>query len=236
MASTITLQNTINWAQPFLGYAPLTIGAALEPAITAANTVMQTILMPPFKWRWNRSNTPPINLTQAVQDYSTSVSNYGNFELASVAFGGQLTFPLEYKSLLDIGVESSRPAFISDQLDDDAGNITFRVLPAPDQVYQLTVTYQETPPKFTSLSQTWDPIPDWMQFVYNWGFLAVMSDFIDQSKAPRFRQLFVGSLLGVSEGLTEADRNLFIRSWLGEIRQETAEGMATQAAWRGRTI
>jgi hypothetical protein len=237
MSSTVKLQDSINWAQPFLGYAPLAIGLNNEPAITAANTIMQTILSPPFQWRWNRKiatfNTiasPP------TQDYSVAISNYGNFELGSVASPGSLTYPLEYKSLLDIAVEQSRPSFISDQLDDDNGNITFRVQPVPDQIYNMTVAFQAASPSFTSLAQTWNPIPDWMEFVYNWGFLSIMSDFVDQSKAPRFRQLFVASLLSVSEGLSEQDKNLFIASWLGEQRQESGNMQKSQVGWKGRAV
>lgn len=192
-------------------------------------------MMAPFSWRWNRA-TISFNTTVGQQDYPVSVSTYGHFEKGSVAISGSPTYPIEYKNILDIGVEQSRPTFISDQLDNDAGQITFRVLPAPDQVYTITVIYQNAPVLFTSLSQLWTPIPDWLEVVYNWGFLATMSDYVDQTKAPRFRQLFVGTLLAASEGLSESERNLFISSWLGEVRQETSEGMNTQAAWRGRTI
>jgi hypothetical protein len=235
MASTVTLQNSINWAKPFLNYAPLTIGVSNEPAITSANTVLQTMLMAPFNWRWNRG-TAIITTVPGQQDYPINLSNYGHFELATVGITGDLTYPLEYKSILGAAVESSRPTFISDQLDNDAGFITFRITPAPDKAYAVTVTFQNAPPIFSSLSSLWSPVPDWMAYVYNWGFLALMSDFVDQSKAPRFRQMFVGSLLAASEGLSEEEKNVFKASWLGDLRQMQGEQMNTQSGWKGRTI
>jgi len=45
------------------------IGNFLEPALTSANTVMQTILGPPFAWRWNRVVTGFV-CTPGQQDYT----------------------------------------------------------------------------------------------------------------------------------------------------------------------
>ena len=236
MADTLDLQNSINWATAFVGYAPLNNGASNEPAITTANAIMQTILSPPFYWRWNRT-TLTFNTVIGQQDYPVTIANYGYFELGAVAIAGQQTFPLEYKDILNAGTEESRPTFIADQLDTSSDSIiTFRVLPIPDQVYTITITYQEQPPSFTALTQLWTPIPDRYEFVYNWGFLALMADYIGDPRAARYRQMFVGSLLGVSEGLSESERALFIQSWLGEIRQESSDSMKTQMGWKGRTL
>lgn len=68
MAVTITLQNTVNFALPYVQFRPLAIGASNEPAITIANTVMQTILGPPFKWWFNR-NQIGLLLGPGQQDY-----------------------------------------------------------------------------------------------------------------------------------------------------------------------
>src|SRR5277367_5509362 len=56
MSSTINLAATVNWALPFLSYKPVNQGINNEPAISCANTVLQTILGPPFSWRWNRAS------------------------------------------------------------------------------------------------------------------------------------------------------------------------------------
>lgn len=68
MAVSLTLQNTINWALPFVQFRPLAIGTSNEPAITIGNTVMQTILGPPFAWPFNRRQLGLL-LKQGQQDY-----------------------------------------------------------------------------------------------------------------------------------------------------------------------
>jgi hypothetical protein len=53
--STITLYATTEWAKRFIFRKPLALGDFLEPAVTSANIIMQTILGPPLIWRWNRA-------------------------------------------------------------------------------------------------------------------------------------------------------------------------------------
>jgi hypothetical protein len=52
-ASNRTIQDTINWAKRLCFNHNPVIGNSLEPALTSANIVMQTILGPPFVWWWN---------------------------------------------------------------------------------------------------------------------------------------------------------------------------------------
>lgn len=90
MAATISLQQTIQWTQPFLNWANLSIGAAGEPAISAANLILQTIVGPPFVWPWNRATTN-FQTTQGVQDYTVAIANYGFLEAASLQMVGVIT-------------------------------------------------------------------------------------------------------------------------------------------------
>lgn len=69
MASTNTLLSSLNFCSPFVQFKPLTIGAGNEPAISAGNIIKQTILGPPFAWRWNR-NTFTFTTVAGQQDYS----------------------------------------------------------------------------------------------------------------------------------------------------------------------
>lgn len=55
--SSITLLNTIEWAKKLVFLRPSAIGNQLEPAVTNANLILQTILGAPFAWRWNRTIT-----------------------------------------------------------------------------------------------------------------------------------------------------------------------------------
>jgi hypothetical protein len=67
-SSTISLLNTIEWSKRFNFRRPIALGHYLEPAISNANIILQTIIGPPFAWRWNRVVTGFIT-TAGQQDY-----------------------------------------------------------------------------------------------------------------------------------------------------------------------
>lgn len=71
MSSTFNLQSTVNWALPFLNYKPVNQGINNEPSISNANIVLQTILGPPFAWRWNRA-VVQYNVASAQQDFPST--------------------------------------------------------------------------------------------------------------------------------------------------------------------
>jgi hypothetical protein len=213
----------VNWAQTFVGYAQLNVGTTNEPALSSANLILQTILSPPFKWRWNRAYVTPFTTTAGIQDYQKAVSSFGYLEKGYI--NGQVE--LTVQQLLSSDTNESRPNYIAAQLDDGAGNITFRLLPNPDLVYTVAPIFQESAPTMTALSSTWTPIPDYMQYIYSWGFLSLIYDYFGNPGAARARQVFVGSLLAVSEGLEETEKQIFRAMWL---RQDTDEIQAKAKA------
>jgi hypothetical protein len=228
MSSTIQLQSTYNWAFGFGDFEPLNIGSGSEPAITNANTVLQTILGPPFKWNWNRTTTS-FTTTSGIQDTLKAISDFGFIESASATLGTNTFAFKEVKQELSVGTEPGRPQSIAAQFDDNAGNITFRCLPVPDNTYTVTVTYQQAVPAlFTALTGTWAPIPDRYSYIYNYGFLALALAYYDDPRFPLFNQKFVAHLLGTQQGLTETERNLFIDTWNLIARQEALMGIKTQ--------
>jgi hypothetical protein len=228
MASTIQLQSTVNWASSFINFEVPTVGASNEPTITNANTVLQTILGPPFKWNWNRA-TVTVTTVGGTQDYATSAATFGFIESAGAALGSNTFAIKEIKQELSIGQEQGRPQSIAAQIDDNAGNITFRFLPVPDGIYTVTVTFQKKiPALFAALSTFWAPIPDQYSYIYNYGFLALTMAYDDDPRFPLFNQKFVAHLLGTQQGLTETERNLFIDTWNLITRQEALMGIKTQ--------
>lgn len=235
MASTTTLQNSINWALPFLNYAPVTLGTAGEPAITSANTILQTILAPPFCWKWNRA-TAFYTVSPGQQDFVLSLPNFGFIEKASIYIPFGDMFELSVMPILADSPVRSRPTWISSQLDDDNGNITFRLLPVPEQAYTGSIIYQKSAPIIDATTDTWAPIPDYLKYIYNWGFLSLMQDYLSSGDAAHMRQLFVSSLINVSEGLDDTQKNLFISSWLGDMRQIAATQNNSQLATRSKGI
>lgn len=66
--STITLLDTMEWANKFMANRASAIGNFLEPALTSANIIMQTMISAPFRWRWNRTITGFVT-TPGQQDY-----------------------------------------------------------------------------------------------------------------------------------------------------------------------
>ena len=213
MATTLQLANSIAWAAPFLSYRPLTSGQNNEPALSSANTILQTILSPPFTWRWNRKIVP-FTTQPDVSDYTVQAADFGYIELATCN-----GFEMETEGLLAVDGEPARPRFISAVLDDDNGNITFRLTPCHDQAYPVQAIYQKAAPLLLSPVSLWSPIPDWMSFVYNWGFLAMMALYTDDPRSQLFSAKFVSTLLSVSEGLSEEQKAMFAEQWLTMANQ-----------------
>lgn len=310
MAATTRLQDTIAAVKPFVNWANLSIGDNLEPAITAANMTLQTIVGPPFIWPWNRS-TAAFMAVAGIQDYNAAISNYGWLESATLQAAAVITsvavlnnqatyqavnnfsnldgvkagspivvsgctssflngsfpfvsatatsftvtltngnmteaeagakalagkiMPLEivWKSQGE-AIEQDRPTFISTQTSDESGTtFTFRLLPVPEQAYQVNLTFQDAPTFFSAvipgfgLSQTWG-IPDQLQYIYTYFFMFFMLDYFEDARAARYRQLAVASLLARQGGLSETDRNLFIGNWLPLMKEEQSSGEDTQ--------
>jgi len=97
--SAVTLLRTMEWAKRLNFGRRSAIGNFLEPALTSANVVLQTVLGPPFAWYWNRVVTGFV-CVPGQQDYyvvnwqastvyavgTFTVDNYGNSQ--QVTTGG----------------------------------------------------------------------------------------------------------------------------------------------------
>jgi hypothetical protein len=104
--STIKLKATLEWAKRYIANRDATIGNGVEPAITNANLIIQTILGPPFRWRWNRVITG-FYTAAGVQDYKLinwqatqpvsvgwlTVDNFGNSQQVTTAGTTGAVFP-----------------------------------------------------------------------------------------------------------------------------------------------
>lgn len=216
MASTIQISQTVSWASPFVRFRPLTLGTNSEPAMSSASLILQTILGAPFAWPWNRASTT-FTTTAGQQDYVVSAPGFGWLEMACCNLAGSAapnTFEIpNIKNILGMATEQGRPHSIAKQLDNDAGSLTFRLLPVPDQAYTITLIYQIAAPLVASLIQTWAPLPDYMQYIAGWGFLALMQLYSDDMRFQMSNQKFVATLLAAAEGVEEEDRMLFVGDW-----------------------
>lgn len=278
--STIRLLDTMEWAKKFIANRATAIGNYLEPALTSANIIKQTILGAPFRWRWNRVMTGFVTVA-GQQDYyifnwtastlveanwvlvdingncqraintgitgtfyplfnpteggitgdgsgSTTIDwinagsinpevdinyNFGWIETTSVQDANNKWWTMESRIGLDIDSIQARPRYIAAQGDDGSGNILFRVIPEPDQAYPVALTMQQNAGLFTSVYQTWDPIPDFYSDIFNWGFLAHMLLFSDDARFQYANSKFVTALLSRNQGLTATEINVWLANW-----------------------
>jgi hypothetical protein len=304
--ATRTIQNSIEFCKRMSFNRNPVLGNSMEPALTAAALVMQTVLSPPFEWWWNNEElvftcNPTANSATAsnsvstggtltvtatntfsatnlvtaagytgalealngqifelatassggftidlpagaptgtdtsgavftnvsTQDYTIPVPNFSHIEHASVMDLNQVagSNPATYtqgewkeltiKNNLTLESEQSRPIFISPHVEDGNGNMTFRVFPAPDKPYPISIHVQLTAPSLATLgvNSPWAPIPDFMQYVYDYGFLALMWMFADDPRSTWAENKFKAAILGRAEGLTEEQKNIFLNNW-----------------------
>lgn len=234
MGVTIQLADTINWAKPFVRFMPLNIGTGNEPAISIGNSVRQTILGPPFCWRWNRSVAASFNTIVGIQDYTQTLSDFGFLEQVSLTNGSDSFAITNLKNILGKSSVQAKPTSAAAMSDPSTTSISFRLLPTPDKIYSVELFYQRAATLFTGLTQTWTPIPDHLSFVYNQGFLAFAAMYADDARWQIALQRFLASLIGVSEGLDEVQKNIFLETWLGSSSQSVASQLKAQIGGTSR--
>jgi hypothetical protein len=237
-----TLLQSINWASPFISYLNPAVGTLNEPAVSNANHVLQLFLSPDVgAWSWNRAK---FSFTTVVgqQDYSeyiaiASVPIFGWLETATLKPAAGTIFQIKDIKNTEPLAESSdqaRPNAIAVQLDDGAGNITFRFMGNVDAIYTCTLNFQMAPQPFTVLTSTWAPIPDRYAYIYERGFLAETLEPIDAQRAMAEKQRFIMSLVSIAEGMTLANKALFVAQYLNIDAQTAAKMLDVQQAGTAR--
>ncbi len=321
-----TLAEVFQYASQYIRLAPLTFtttpsgGRTADPALSIGDWVRQTLLSPPFAWRWNRATTT-ITTAIGTQDYVASTASAVTMTasnpttvqitsnvltLSSAGFGGTTTFGatvnfagftnasilflngtsgtvisssatvlvvaynhanvgpvsetsgtatarvfaapsfgwLEKASLTASGVakelevalvlaedsQTNLPVKIAPQLDNGSGTVTFRLLPVPDKVYTLTLTWQQAAPTFTAISDTWTPFPDYMFHIYSTGVLAKAYEYLGDSRWPFTMNMFLKQLVSFYGGLTESQANIFLNDRL--VFQSGNQGAALNTQQR----
>lgn len=215
---TLTL-TTLMGAQQLILLSGFTVATILngQSAVILTNTgtvITAQINLPDLT---STAATGGLVTAGTTQDYTLPIPELSHIEHASVLDISRPATPkwleLEIKGNLALESNTARPEFIEPHIQDAAGNVTFRVMPAPNLAYPVSIHIQKTAPLITSLNQTWAPIPDFMEYVYNQGFLAAMYSFSDDPRAQQANQKFITHLLGRASGLTAIERNIFINNW-----------------------
>jgi hypothetical protein len=177
----------------------------------------------------NITNQTVVAATSALFTVKINNVNIVSGADTGTAVVGTTTEISETTTILGTGSERGAPNKIAPQVDDNASNITFRILPVPDRVYTVNVIFQKRIPALvTTTAGTWAPIPDHYSYIYQWGFLALMLAYNQDGRWTQANQKFVAGLLGAAEGLTEEDKNIFQAAWLGSITEQQTTGMKAQ--------
>lgn len=235
MAATNTLGRTVNLASVFIRKAPLLNvgGYPNEPGFSIGDWVRQFILAPPFAWRWNR-NSVVFSTTPGQQDYVQNLNDFGWSEKASWQTGSTAAGELEIVLDLATDVTQGQPVSIAAVADDNDGNITFRLLPVPDEAYTITLDYQMAPPSFAAVTDTWSPVPDYLSYLYNQGFLAKTYEYWNDERFAVTMQVFFRQVIAANNGLDDSQKNIFLSERINSAREQSGlQGSQIARAGRG---
>jgi hypothetical protein len=213
---TVTATNTFAPGNLLLGKGLATLtglnGLLIEVETSSGSQFTANVSLP------NGTDTVGTWTNITTQDYTVAVPSFSHIEHASVLDLTSTGTPLKWweltiKNQLALETSANRPEFLSPHTEDGQGNTTFRLSSAPDKPYPVSVHVQLAAPTITSINQTWAPLPDFMQYVYDWGFLALMWHFADDPRAAYANNQFKAALLARAEGLTEEQKNIFLNNW-----------------------
>ena len=226
MSFTRNLQSSLLFAQPYIGGQPGDISNG-QPAVDAANLIKQEMLGPPFKWIWNRG-TVSFAINPNSQDYSQLLPDFGFLE--QIWLTDNKNNVKEIKVLRSLAAESSkqRPASMSAQTVDTDGNVIFRLNAIPDQEYQVEAFYQQSAVVMSSPASLWSPIPDSLSYIYDWGFLGMLSMLTKDARFPLFMTKFTAHLLGQQSGLSALERNIYLGNFLTLMSEQQRSTLETQ--------
>jgi hypothetical protein len=233
-----TLAKTINWAQPYIQYSPLTAGVGSEPAISIASMIQTMIMSAPFSWSWNRAEDSSFTLTKNNQDATLAIANFGFLEKASLTDTNGKIWEIKDIYNTDALAKSTtlaRPQAISVFNEVPGTSVTFRLSAVPDASYTLNIVYQKDSALFITINDSWI-IPDSMVHIYNNLFLGEALAIVEDQRSQIYRQRGVAMLLSVAEGLDAENKALFMQQYLNAGNVAGALALKTQQGAQGRTI
>ena len=149
-----TLQNSINFASPYIQYSPLTAGFGMEPAASIASMVRNSFFSQPMSWFFNRAE---ISFPTVVgqQDYTIATApdlayvekvsltdDAGNIYEIKDVYDNQSLSPSSFQQRPNAMSIQTAPVVNGVQ------NYKFRFLGVPDQIYTVTIEYQKLSPQF----------------------------------------------------------------------------------------
>jgi len=233
MANTLSIANTMNWTAAFIEQQPMKING-MEPALSSARIILETVLGPPFAWPFNRT---VVNYVSAGQDQVVAgLNDFGFLEAGSVAPPAGNPYEVAVRNVLTLESNTARPQWVAALTDDGQGNILFRLSPAPPAGSNVTLLFQKKAPIPTSLGTTWAPFPDEKNYILQWGFLSLMSLIGNDARFTQYNQKFITSLLASQGGLTAMERNIFLTNWTAVLKDLQAAQLGTAERFKAREV
>lgn len=240
-----TIQNSIDYAQPFILYSPISAGVGGEPAITIANEIQNLVCGPPFGWVWNRKEDSSTSTAAGTQDYTINLTDFAYLEKVSLTDSTGAVF-----EILDVYNNKARgiaDATKNKQARPNAAcvlsvtygtSIKLRFMGVPDQVYLITLTYQKliTPmAALTGGTGTWT-IPPQYSDIYNSLFLGEALGLVMDPDANKYRQRGVTALLAKAEGLSDLQINAFLEQFWARVGQQQVAGLKATQSTQARGV
>ena len=152
------LQNSINWALPYVQYSPLNAGTNGEPAVSIATLIRNSLLGPPVGcWAWNRKEDSSVSTVAGTQDYTINLTDFGYLEKVSLTDASGNTFEVKdvYNNLpLSATAARSRPLAVAVLLSNVGTSVKIRFMQVPEAVYTINLTYQMAAVPFASNATT----------------------------------------------------------------------------------
>lgn len=231
MASTITVNDGIVFCSAYINQQSLLVNN-MQPAIGAAQIIINRILGAPCVWRFNRANfSIPISRAGGV-DYQVTIPDLGSIEQQWLDDAGNIT-ELNGDISLAKGSGAKRPTQVSPQYDDNAGNLTFRFNALPDKNYTAYFDYQRKAPLITGPAQPL-PIPDEHADLFYVGLLGWAGMLVRDSRFPIWQNEFISLLLARQDGLDDQAKAILLGDWMSALKTITRNTSSVQAGVAGR--
>jgi len=240
-----TIQNSIDFAQPFIQYSPLAVGTANQPAIGIANDIQYMVVSAPFTWGWNRKEDSSLLTVPGVQDYTVPLTDFAFLETVTIIDSSGVAFEVDdvYNTRV-LGVTDSTPnkrsrpnaACILSVV--YGTSVKLRFMGSPDKAYSIVLSYQKlvTPMvALTGATGTWT-IPDHFQDIFNNLFIGEAMAVVDEVRANVYRQRGVTALLSKSEGLDEMQKNAFLEHFWRRDERQAVSNLRAQQSQQARGV
>ena len=234
MSITLSVQASMTYVQTLIDNQRLNVNN-MEPGVTMANTVLGTMLGPPFVWRQNRSNISfPITTTGGT-DYVQSVPGMGFIETQWLEDSDDNILELNGATALAKVSFQRTPTLIAPQYDDNQGNITFRFNSVPDADYTASLDFQNAAPLITSPAQTFIPLSDYFGYLFNKGFLSEGALLVNDSRFSIWRSEWIAQCLATQDGLDAQAKDMFYNQFMNTTRTVQRSQDLSKNGGSGRT-